>query len=91
MIGDLLTGIVGAANIDLGCDVKEEDTHDEALGGIAGAAAGRGASGLDRRGGRHGQGGGAERDPSHPTGSGTGLSGGCIPSADGGSWSRSNG
>ena len=83
VIDDLLTGIVGAVNIDLGCDVKEEDTHDEALSGtpvrpravvrpgstaeVAAVVRAAAEAGI----------------PLTPRGSGTGLSGGCIPLADG--------
>jgi len=78
-IGGLLVNIVGAEHVDLGADVNEDDTHDEALGttpvrplavvrpGSTAevAAVVRAAAGA--------------RIPLTPRGSGTGLSGGSIP------------
>jgi glycolate oxidase len=79
MIDDQLIDIVGPANLDRGADVGEDASHDEALGGIPVrplavvrpgsadevAAVVRAAA--------------SARVPLTARGSGTGLSGGCIP------------
>jgi glycolate oxidase len=80
---DELAGIVGPDNIDSGHDIKEDDTHDEALTGcpVSPLAVVRpGSTGdvvaivkLAA----------AQGIPLTPRGSGTGLSGGSIPVADG--------
>ena len=36
MIEDLLVDIVGAAQVDTGTAINEDDTHDEALGALPG-------------------------------------------------------
>lgn len=82
-IENLLVEIVGAANVDTGADIGEDDTHDEALtatpvrplavvrpGSTAEVAA------IVKTAGSRGV-------PLTPRGAGTGLSGGCTP-VDGG-------
>ncbi len=79
MIDEILATIVGRSNLELGDEISDDDTHDEALGGVpvrpravvrpdsteAVAAIVRAAA--------------AEGVPLTPRGSGTGLSGACIP------------
>ena len=79
MIDEILATIVGPSNLELGDEISDNDTHDEALGGVpvrpravvrpdsteAVAAIVRAAA--------------AEGVPLTPRGSGTGLSGACIP------------
>ena len=83
MIDELLATIVGPSNLDTGDEIADDDTHDEALGGVPVrpravvrpdsteevAAIVRAAA--------------AEGVPLTPRGSGTGLSGACIPVAGG--------
>lgn len=83
MIDELLATIVGPSNLDTGDEVGDDDTHDEALGGVPVrpravvrpdsteqvAAIVRAAA--------------AEGVPLTPRGAGTGLSGACIPVAGG--------
>jgi len=80
---ELLATIVGPSNLDRGEEISDDDTHDEALGGVPVrprvvvrpgstgevAAIVRAAA--------------AEGIPLTPRGSGTGLSGACIPVAGG--------
>ncbi len=80
---DELAGIVGAANIDSGCDINEDDTHDEALTAapVRPRAVVRPASTAEvvaivEWAGAHGI-------PVTGRGSGTGLSGACTPVAGG--------
>ncbi len=80
---DELAGIVGPDHVDSGGDIKEDDTHDEALTGrpVRPRAVVRPGSTAEvvaivRLAG-------AEGIPLTPRGSGTGLSGGSIPPADG--------
>ena len=80
---DELAGIVGPDHVDSGGDIKEDDTHDEALTGRPVRTTGGRASGVHRRGRGHRQVGWRRGDPAHPARSGTGLSGGSIPAADG--------
>ncbi len=83
MIDDLLIDIVGPENLDRGSGIAEDVTHDEALGGapvrplavvrpgsvaeVAAVVRAAAAAGV----------------PLTPRGSGTGLSGGCVPVDDG--------
>ncbi len=83
MIEDLLVDIVGAAQVDTGTAINEDDTHDEALGALPGRplAVVRPGSTADvaeivRAAAAHGV-------PLTPRGSGTGLSGASTP-VDGG-------
>jgi glycolate oxidase len=83
VIDQLLATIVGPSNLDTGDEVGDDDTHDEALGGVPVrpravvrpdsteqvAAIVRAAA--------------AEGVPLTPRGAGTGLSGACIPVAGG--------
>jgi len=83
VIDELLATIVGPSNLDTGDEVGDDDTHDEALGGVPVrpravvrpdsteqvAAIVRAAA--------------AEGVPLTPRGAGTGLSGACIPVAGG--------
>jgi glycolate oxidase len=83
VIDELLATIVGPANLETGDEVRDDDTHDEALGGVPArpravvrpdsteqvAAIVRAAA--------------AEGVPLTARGAGTGLSGGCIPVGDG--------
>jgi glycolate oxidase len=78
-VEDCLIEIVGAANVDIGSGVNEDDTHDEALTAtpIRPLAVVRPASTAEvaaivKAAGSRGV-------PLTPRGSGTGLSGGCIP------------
>ncbi len=83
MIEDRLAAIVGPSHVDVGDRISDDDGHDEALGGVAvrpravvrpGSTAEVAAiveAAVD------------EAVPLTPRGSGTGLSGGCIP-VDGG-------
>ncbi len=83
LIEDVLTRIVGAANIDSGCGIKEDDTHDEALGAspvrpravVRPGTTGEVAAVVKAA--------AARGVPITARGSGTGLSGGCIPVAEG--------
>jgi glycolate oxidase subunit GlcD len=83
VIEDLLVDIVGAAQVDTGTAINEDDTHDEALGALPGRplAVVRPGSTADvaeivRAAAAHGV-------PLTPRGSGTGLSGASTP-VDGG-------
>jgi glycolate oxidase len=83
MIDDLLVDIVGPANLDRGADIDEDMAHDEALGGspvrpqavvhpgstaeVAAIVKVAASAGV----------------PLTARGSGTGLSGGCVPADDG--------
>jgi glycolate oxidase len=82
-IEDQLVGIAGAENVDLGADIKEDATHDEALGGapvrpraVVRPASTEEVAAIVRAAA-------SGRVPLTPRGSGTGLSGACTP-VDGG-------
>ncbi len=83
MIEDLLVDVVGPANIDRGAAISEDVTHDEALGAdpVRPLAVVRPGS-VDEVAAIV-KAAAAARVPLTPRGSGTGLSGGCIP-LDGG-------
>jgi glycolate oxidase len=79
MIDDVLVALVGRTHVDLGTEVSEDATHDEALGAVAvhpRAVVRPGTteevSGIVRAAA-------AEGIPLTPRGSGTGLSGACTP------------
>jgi glycolate oxidase len=82
-IEDELEAIVGAVHVDRAAAVRDEDTHDEALGGVPGrpravvrpATTGEVAAIVAAAAARH--------VPLTPRGSGTGMSGACVP-VDGG-------
>ena len=79
VIEDLLIGIVGEPNVDRAAGVNEDAAHDEALGGVPvrpravvrPASAEEVAAIVTAA--------AAEGVPLTPRGSGTGLSGGCVP------------
>jgi len=83
VIDDLLMGIVGEPNVDRGAGINEDATHDEALGGtpVRPLAVARPASTDEVA--AIVKAAAAEGVPLTPRGSGTGLSGACIP-AEGG-------
>ncbi len=83
MIDDLLIGIVGAANLDRGVEINEDDTHDEALGGTRVRPLAVVRPGSTEEVAAIVTAAAAERVPLTPRGSGTGLSGACVP-VDGG-------
>ncbi|MGA8724241.1 MAG: FAD-binding oxidoreductase [Acidimicrobiales bacterium] len=82
-IEDELVAIVGVTHVDRGPAVREEDTHDEALGGLIGhpRAVVRPASTSEVAAVVAAA--AARRVPLTPRGSGTGMSGACVP-VDGG-------
>ncbi len=80
---DQLAAIVGAANIDSGCDISADDTHDEALSAspvqpeaVVRPGSAEEVAAIVRWAGDHGI-------PLTARGSGTGLSGACTPVAGG--------
>lgn len=83
MIDDLLATIVGPSNLDTGDEISDDDTHDEALGGVpvrpravVRPASTEEVAAIVRAAA-------AEGIPLTPRGSGTGLSGACTPVAGG--------
>jgi glycolate oxidase len=83
VIEDVLVDVVGSTNVDLGDTVSEDVTHDEALGltSVRPRAVVRPGS-VDEVAAIVGAA-AAARIPLTPRGSGTGLSGGCLPLEDG--------
>ncbi len=82
-IEDLLTAIVGSEHIDLGDRIDDDAGHDEALGGLPVRPRAVVRPGSTAEVAAIVEVAIAEGVPLTPRGSGTGLSGGCIP-ADGG-------
>ena len=79
MIDDLLVTIAGAANVDLGVEVHEDATHDEALGEAPVQPRAVVRPGSTAEVAAIVRAAGAEGVPLTARGSGTGLSGGCTP------------
>jgi glycolate oxidase len=79
MIDDLLAGIVGRTHVDLGDEVSEDATHDEALGALAVAPRAVVRPGTTEEVSAIVGAAAAEGIPLTPRGSGTGLSGASAP------------
>jgi glycolate oxidase len=79
MIDDLLVAIAGSANVDLGAQVPEDATHDEALGETPVQPRAVVRPGSTAEVAAVVRAAGAEGVPLTARGSGTGLSGGCTP------------
>ena len=83
MITEALAKIVGEPNVDVGADIDDDDTHDESLGGTWTRPRAVVRPGCTDEVSAIVRAAAAERIPLIPRGSGTGLSGGCIPVPDG--------
>jgi glycolate oxidase len=79
VISESLAKIVGEQNLDLGAAIDDDDTHDESLGGISTRPLAVVRPGCTEEVSALVTAAASERIPLIPRGSGTGLSGGCIP------------
>jgi glycolate oxidase len=83
VIDELLASIVGPSNLDAGDQVSDDDTHDEALGGVPVRPRAVARPDSTEQVAAIVRAAVAEGVPLTPRGAGTGLSGACIPVAGG--------